>query len=455
MNVSITLPLTALGSADRPIRRTEAGKEADAELRASILAHGLLEGLVVERLDEPGEDDVPTAGEYRVVAGRRRLLVLRDLAGDGEIAADHPVPVTIVPGETSPEAALAENQVRVAMHPADMVEAFAALARKGADAAEIGARFGQSPEWVARRLRLAGVAKPIIEAWRSGEIDERAVRALAVTADKETQMQVYRDALGGWRGADADEIAGHMDERMASSDNPTAKYATIDAYRKAGGAVEERLFEEGVWVADWPLMERIAREKLERYAARIAKRGGWKWAELADPIDRPPYAYPEGVGRQYAETPEHKDRCGCLVYISEGGKSGKIEWLLKREDHDALAAEAEKAREAWDAKNAARREAWAKAETAKKDAPDDAPEAPAPEEEEPPKGFRSSLTVRWAPTASRSDEPKDPSELPASVRDSMRTMREAIARAVLERHPLVATDYLAFAMAHGMYSEGF
>ena len=65
------------------------------------------------------------AGAYAVVAGGRRLAAMKALTEDGTIDADHPVPCLVAADPaTAEELSLAENVVRIAMHPADQVVAF-------------------------------------------------------------------------------------------------------------------------------------------------------------------------------------------------------------------------------------------------------------------------------------------------------------------------------------------
>ena len=123
-----------------------------AAVDTSIATHGLLENLVV-RMDGP-----PDAGAYAVIAGGRRLAAMKALAEDGTIDADHPVPclVAVDPAMTG-ELSLAENIVRIAMHPADQVVAFSKLTDAGLSVAAIAARFGTSERLVEQRLRLGNV----------------------------------------------------------------------------------------------------------------------------------------------------------------------------------------------------------------------------------------------------------------------------------------------------------
>ncbi|MCY4439683.1 MAG: ParB/Srx family N-terminal domain-containing protein, partial [Deltaproteobacteria bacterium] len=130
-----TIPLDRLSVAPENVRRTPSDATADAELKASIANHGLLENLVV-RSEGPGRG-------YAVVAGGRRLAALKGLASDRVLDAAHPVPCLVIDGNATPaEVSLAENVVRVAMHPADQVIAFTKLAESGISVAAIAARFG-------------------------------------------------------------------------------------------------------------------------------------------------------------------------------------------------------------------------------------------------------------------------------------------------------------------------
>ena len=147
------LPLSRLALAPENVRKTPADPVAEAEMKASIATHGLLENLVV-RMDGPAD-----AGTWAVVAGGRRLAAMKALAEDGAIDADHPVPCLVAADpDMAGELSLAENIVRIAMHPVDQVIAFTKLADAGLSVAAIAARFGTSERLVEQRLRLGNVA---------------------------------------------------------------------------------------------------------------------------------------------------------------------------------------------------------------------------------------------------------------------------------------------------------
>ena len=73
------VPLSRLALAPENVRKTPADPVAEAEMKASIATHGLLENLVV-RMDGPAD-----AGAWAVVAGGRRLAAMKALAADGAL----------------------------------------------------------------------------------------------------------------------------------------------------------------------------------------------------------------------------------------------------------------------------------------------------------------------------------------------------------------------------------
>ena len=273
-----SIPLHRLEPSPANVRRTEAGKSAFAELKASIAAHGLLENLVTR--DVGPADDL---GErFAVIAGARRLAALNELAGEGVIEANHPVPCRIVAnGAADGEISLAENVVRVAMHPADQVQAFGALALAGATVADIAARFGVSERIVEQRLRLGHAAPELLDAYRENAIDLETLKAFAVTTDTARQVAVWEQVKDqGYRPT------GWQIKRMLTDDRipagaALARYVGLDAYEAAGGPVLRDLFadehENGVWLEDPALLMQLAMDRLKVAADELATR--WKWAE--------------------------------------------------------------------------------------------------------------------------------------------------------------------------------
>lgn len=264
------IPLSKLRVDQRNVRSASddpARVQADAELVASIRHHGLLENLVV----------VPRGKtQFGVAAGARRLRALKALAADKAIPKDHPVPCLVVDGDAATESSLAENAVRIAMHPADQVVAFSKLAREGATSEQIAARFGVAERTVQKRVRLGGLPDEIIGAYREGRINADTAEAFAVTADTEFQRNIFKGL------EESGQLYGHavrqaIGQRRTRSDAPVALFVGLDAYRAAGGTIEDPLFEDDhVAILDPDLMEELAIQKLNAVAAKYA--ADWKWA---------------------------------------------------------------------------------------------------------------------------------------------------------------------------------
>ncbi len=173
------ISLAKLTPSPANVRRTGAGAGIEA-LAASIQAHGLLQSLVVRpKLDANGQ----ATDRYEVVAGARRLAALKLLAKQKRVSKGIIIPCRVLDAEgvDGSEASLAENVVRVDMHPADQFEAFARLHEGGTGTEDIAARFGVSAHTVRQRLRLAVVSPALIQAYRDEALTLDHLTAFAVT----------------------------------------------------------------------------------------------------------------------------------------------------------------------------------------------------------------------------------------------------------------------------------
>ena len=230
-----SVALDRLFIAPENVRKTPPDAVAEAEMKASIETHGLLENLVA-RSDGPD-------GDYAVVAGGRRLAALKALAADGVLDASHPVPCLIVDrNAASAELSLAENVIRIAMHPADQVIAFTKLAESGVTVAAIAARFGMSERLVEQRLRLGNAAPELLDAYRTDNIGLETLKAFAVTTDHRRQMAVWAQlANQGYRPA-AWQVKRLLTEERIPANSAMARFVGVDAYEGAGGPVLRDLF---------------------------------------------------------------------------------------------------------------------------------------------------------------------------------------------------------------------
>lgn len=139
------------------------------ELAESIRQHGVLQPLLVSRMDDTG--GAPT---YQVIAGERRLEAAK-LAGLSQ------VPVVIK--ETTPrehlELALVENLMRQDLNALEEAQAYRRLVDEfGLSQAELSERVGRSRPAVANSLRLLNLNDELRSSLVQNEISEGHARAL-------------------------------------------------------------------------------------------------------------------------------------------------------------------------------------------------------------------------------------------------------------------------------------
>ena len=239
------------------------------DLKASILAHGLMHNLVAT---DAGER------EYHVIDGGRRLAAIQELVAEGKLPADHSVPCQIVTDEQAQEMSLAANTVRSAMHPADEFEAFAALAAKKRTAEEIALNFGVTAKHVEQRLKLGRVAPELLAAYRAEELTLESLMAFTITDDRTRQVKVWK-GLQGWQKDNPREIREALTEKMVDADDKLVKFVTLEAYQAAGGKTRADLFEDETYLEDPELLNRLAGAKLDA-ARQELEAEGWGWVEV-------------------------------------------------------------------------------------------------------------------------------------------------------------------------------
>ncbi len=287
---TILVPLRKLIAWDGNVRRTRPDQAIEA-LAASIQSVGLLQSLVIRK----------AKGKYQVVAGKRRLLALSQLAAARTLPADFPVPCRVLPKEADlTEVSLAENVQHETMHPADEFEAFRSLLENGHSSADVAARFGISEFIVQKRLALARVSPALIQRYRYGEMTLDLLQAFTISDDHRAQEQVWSQ-LERWN-RQPPTIRHLLAEDDVPGSDKRVRFVGIAAYEAAGGTVKRDLFAddesgEGVYLCDVDLLHRSLQEKLAS-AAETLQAQGWKWVEIRPDTD---YQYLGGFRRVPAE----------------------------------------------------------------------------------------------------------------------------------------------------------
>jgi ParB family chromosome partitioning protein len=153
--------------------RREFNQESLEELANSIREYGILEPLIVTRIEE--ETETGRAVEYQLLVGERRLMAAK-------IVGLNTVPAIIrdnVEEKEKLEIALIENLQREDLNAVERAKAFAELAdRFNLSQREIAFRVGKSREFVANTLRLLQLPPEIQKALGDGKISEGHARVI-------------------------------------------------------------------------------------------------------------------------------------------------------------------------------------------------------------------------------------------------------------------------------------
>lgn len=264
------IEINKLEKSPQNARRTVARGAAE-DMKASILAHGILHNLVVT---------VGEGGSYRVTDGGRRLEALQALQAEGKLPADYAVPCQVRSEQDALETSLAANTVRLAMHPADEFEAFARLAADGHTTEQIAERFGKKSRHVEQRLRLGNADPRLLKEYRAENLTLDCLTAFALTDDRKRQMKVYR-SLKDSGSLNPRAIRAALTEEMAEAGSKLAKFVGLDAYREAGGTTQSDLFSEAVYLENPALLNDLAAARLDAVRQQVEAEGwGWVVASL-------------------------------------------------------------------------------------------------------------------------------------------------------------------------------
>ena len=297
LSSSRDIPFNKLVLAQANVRRVKAGVSID-ELAESIARRGLIQSLHVRPvLDADGKE----TGIFEVPAGGRRYRALELLAKQKRLTKTAPVPCVVgdaASGILIDEVSLAENIDRAPLHPLDQFRAFQAMRDKGMTDEAIAAAFFVGVNVVKQRLRLASVSPKLLDVYADDGMTLEMLMAFTVSADHARQEQVWEAIAAGWQ-KEPWQIRRMLTETTVRASDKRAVFVGLNAYETAGGVVTRDLFQsdDGGWLQDAGLLDRLVAEKLKAVADEIAAEG-WKWVEAALSL---PYGVTHGL-REIAGT---------------------------------------------------------------------------------------------------------------------------------------------------------
>ncbi|MFT4148633.1 MAG: ParB N-terminal domain-containing protein [Paracoccaceae bacterium] len=272
------IPFDKLVLSQSNVRKIKADISIE-ELAEDIARRGLLQSLNVRPvLDAEGAE----TGMFDVPAGGRRFQALTLLVKQKRLAKNTPIPCILREGDSDilPEDdSLAENTQRAALHPLDQFRAFQALREKGQTEDQIAAAFFVPASVVKQRLKLVTVAPELLDTYAADQMALEQLMAFTVSSDHERQIQVWNAVKDSWQ-REPHNIRRKLTETAVRCHDRRVRFIGIEAYELAGGTRTRDLFEDdnGGWIDDVGLLDRLVGEKLKVEAEAIASEG-WKWVK--------------------------------------------------------------------------------------------------------------------------------------------------------------------------------
>lgn len=155
--------------------------EALNELASSIKEHGIIQPLVVRRLND----------KFEIIAGERRYKAAT-LVGMKKV----PCVVMELSDNESAEVAVIENIQRKEMTPLEEAKAFKKILDKGyLTQDELAKRMGKSQSSIANKLRLLNLDEVVQDAILDNKISERHARSLLKIEDKQEQRNILGEII--------------------------------------------------------------------------------------------------------------------------------------------------------------------------------------------------------------------------------------------------------------------
>lgn len=334
LSASRDIPFNQLVLSQSNVRRVKAGLSIDA-LAADIARRGLLQSLTVRpQRDGNGAE----TGKFEVPAGGRRFRALQQLVKAKRLSRTEPVPCIVRDDAeiSAEEDSLAENTHREALHPLDQFRAMQALSAQGSDVETIAATFMTTPAVVRQRLRLASVSPRLHDIYAEDGMTLEQLMAFSVSEDHARQEQVW-ELLQASHNKQPYMIRHKLTEETVRASDKRVQFVGLDVYVAAGGYVLRDLFEadDGGWLQDVGLLDRLVDEKLKAEAAGIGEEG-WKWIAVAVEF---PYDADAGMRMLEGEQPALTDEQEVsLEALRREAEQLEAEWSAQADIPDEIDA---------------------------------------------------------------------------------------------------------------------
>ena len=246
--------------------RKEFDEGALNELASSIREFGVIQPLLVTRMNEETEDGLRTT--YQLIAGHRRLLASKKVGLKT-------VPVVIrnqLKRADALEMAIVENVQREDLNIVETARAYARLSDEfGLTQREIAARLGKSRESIANTVRLLSLPTHIQDAISAGKINESHARILMQIQDPTQQEKIFDQIVSeGLSVRDTKRTVAHTISSLHAprhAQDPQLKSLERDISDVVGAPVHIELSEKGGKI----IIHFFSPEEAEGIAQRIRK----------------------------------------------------------------------------------------------------------------------------------------------------------------------------------------
>lgn len=253
--------------------RQDVNEDGIALLADSLVTCGLIQNL-------SGLRDAD--GKVAIVAGGRRLRALNIAVAERPDLAQVPVKITDNPF-VAEQWANTENTAREELDPVDEVRAYGKMAAKSLSVAKISSAFGVTEAHVRRRLALAGLPDPVLDALKAGEISMGFAQAMTVSDDEDKILEVL-EMIKGNQVYYESQVKRLLKPEAITASSRIAQFVGQEAYEAKGGTVTADLFaqQSQTYLNDPDILNALFIEKLEAEAEALRASEGWAWAKVTD-----------------------------------------------------------------------------------------------------------------------------------------------------------------------------
>ena len=149
----------------------------------------------------------------------------------------------------------------------------------GATPAIIARAFAVTEKHVYRRLALAHLPAPVLDALQADEITLSSAAAFTIGDDEKRSLEVLEQVRGS-------NTSDYHIKRLLKPDtvrgsDRRAIFVGVDAYKAAGGRIGGDLFADETLFDDPDTLDRLFAEKLDAAAKLHREQQGWKWVEVS------------------------------------------------------------------------------------------------------------------------------------------------------------------------------